>query len=183
MIITKDKVVSIEYTLKDAKGEILDSSESMGPLDYIHGHQNIIPGLEKALEGKKSGDTLSVEVEPAEAYGEYQQDLVLDVPRSQFQIEGEIEEGMQFEAGGSDGSRLVTVVEVATDTIKIDANHPLAGEKLFFDISIGEIRDATEDELKRGSLSSCGCGCGDDCDDGCDCGEDSDGSCGCGCCG
>lgn len=173
MTVTKDKVVSIEYTLKDESGEILDSSTELGPLEYLHGNGNLIVGLEKALEGKKAGDEVSVTVEPAEAYGEYSDELLIKVPKTHFDADTEIEVGMQFEAGAPDGGRIVTVTEINGDEVTIDANHPLAGEKLFFEVKVISVRDATPDELANGLDQ--GCGCGGDC--GCD---DDDGSCGCG---
>ncbi len=183
MIIENGKVVSIEYTLKDSSGEILDSTEGVGPLDYIHGMQNLIPGLEKELTGKSVGDSFSVEVQPKDAYGEYVDDLVMEVPRTNFPSDVNIEVGMQFTADGATGSPTVTVVEINGDKIKIDANHPLAGEKLFFDIKIADIREATEDELKYGLYNlggGCG-GCGGSCD-GCGSGSGCSGcSGGCGC--
>lgn len=185
MIIGKNKVVSIEYTLKDSTGEVVDSSEGHAPLDYIHGAQNIIPGLEKELEGKKAGDKLSVVVEPADGYGEYSKDLVIEVSKEQFPADAEIEEGMQFEADSETGGRLVTVVAVSDKTITIDANHPLAGEKLFFDVTVAAVREATDEEIAKGLFAHSSCGCGDD--DDCDCGDDdcgcSSGGCGSGGCG
>ncbi|HIW36112.1 MAG TPA: peptidylprolyl isomerase [Candidatus Treponema faecavium] len=173
MKIEKNKVVSIEYVLKDADGEILDSSEDMGALEYIHGRGDLIAGLERELEGKAAGEKLSVVVEPADAYGEYNRELVVEVPRSQFDDSVDIEAGMQFEAESAEGSHLVTVVDVKDGVVVVDANHPLAGEKLFFDVEIKDVRDATEEELNRG-LHDEGCGCG-----GHECGE----GCGGGCCG
>ena len=172
----KDKVVSIEYTLTDDQNEVLDSSEGMGPLEYLHGRNNLIPGLEKELEGKKAGDTLKATIAPADAYGEYQDELVVEVERSQFPDDVEITEGMQFEAGGPDGSRVVTVTEVNDAKITVDANHPLAGETLHFDVKVVAVRDATEDEKENGLKGGCGCCCGDDIefDDYCETG-------GCGC--
>ncbi len=186
MIISNDKVVSIEYTLKDAEGEILDSSEGVGPLEYIHGHKNLIPGLERELAGKKSGDSFSVTVEPKDAYGEYSEELLVSVSKEQFPEDVELEVGMQFEAGNQAENRLVTVVEIADNTVTIDANHPLAGETLYFDVKVTDVRDATDDELRQGLMDGCGCG-GHDCgcgDHECDCGdEDEDCGCsgGCGC--
>ena len=159
MIIENGKVVSIEYTLKDSSGETLDTTEGSGPLDYIHGMQNLIPGLEKELAGKSVGDAFSVEVQPKDAYGEYVDDLVMEIPRSNFPPDVEIEPGMQFTADGATGSPTVTVVEINGDKIKIDANHPLAGEKLFFDIKVTDIREATDEKLKYG-LYNLGGGCG-----------------------
>ena len=174
MTIAKDKVVSIEYTLTDDQNEVLDSSEGMGPLEYLHGRNNLIPGLEKELEGKKAGDTLKATIAPADAYGEYQDELVVEVERSQFPDDVEVTEGMQFEAGGPDGSRVVTVTEVNDAKITVDANHPLAGETLHFDVKVVAVRDATEDEKENGLKGGCGCGDDCDCDDDCESG-------GCGC--
>jgi FKBP-type peptidyl-prolyl cis-trans isomerase SlyD len=182
MTISKDSVVTIEYTLTDDQNEVLDSSEGMGPLEYLHGHNNLIPGLEKELEGKKAGDSFKTTVPPAEAYGEFQKELVVEVDRSQFPDDVEITEGMQFEAGGPDGSHVVTVTAVNDKKVTVDANHPLAGETLHFDVKVVSIREATEEEKENGLDQGCGCGCGDDCD--CDCDdEDCDhehGGCGCG---
>lgn len=186
MIISNDKVVSIEYTLKDAEGEILDSSEGVGPLEFIHGHRNLIPGLEKELTGKKAGDSFSATIEPKDAYGEYSKELQVSVSKQQFPSDVEIKVGMQFEAGNEAESRLVTVVNIAEDTVTIDANHPLAGETLYFDVTVKDVRDATNDELLKGLLgpnldSGDSCGCGDEnedegcsggcssCSGGCDC--------------
>lgn len=178
MTIEKNKLVSLNYTLKNVQGEIVDSSEGAEPLDYIHGYGFLITGLEKELEGKKIGDKFSVEIEPAEAYGEKNPELIFDVPRTQFDDGVEIAEGMQFEAAAPEGSRIVTVTKVDGDNITIDANHPLAGEKLFFNVEVVNVRDVTEEEIAQ--LSSGGCGCGDDCGCGSDgCGS---GSCGCGGC-
>ena len=178
MIIEKNKVVTIEYTLKNASDEIIDTSVGGQPLEYLHGYGMLIPGLEKELEGKTEGDELSVVVEPAEAYGERRDDLVFDVDRSSFDEGAKIEVGMQFEAASPYGTQVVTVVKVADDKVTIDANHPLAGEKLFFDVKVVSLREATEQELAP--ASGCGCGCGSSCGDGCDsdgCG--CDGGCGC----
>lgn len=181
MTISKDSVVSIEYTLTDDQNEVLDSSQGTGPLEYLHGHQNLIPGLEKELEGKKAGDNFKATVPPAEAYGEYQDELVVEVDRSQFPDDVDVVEGMQFEAGSPDGSRVVTVTSVEGQKITVDANHPLAGETLHFDVKVVSVRAATEDEKENGLDHGCGCGsggCGDDCE--CDDGSCGSGGCGCG---
>lgn len=177
MTISKDKKVSIKYILKDAEGEIIDSSEDTEPLEYIHGNGHLIPGLEAALEGKSAGEKLSVAVAPEDAYGKREEELVFPVPRSNFDGT-EIEVGMQFEAASSEGSHVVTVVEVDDEQVTVDANHPLAGETLYFDVEIIDVRDATPEELESFNQPSCGCGCGGDEDDDCDCGS---GGCGCGC--
>lgn len=178
MIIGKNKVVAIEYTLKNASDEIIDTSVGAEPLEYLHGYGMLISGLEKELEGKTEGDELSVVIEPAEAYGERREDLIFDVDRSNFEEGSKIEEGMQFEAATPGGRQIVTVVKVSDDKVTIDANHPLAGEKLFFDVKVVNVREATEQELAP--ASGCGCGCGSSCGDGC--GSDGcgcDGGCGC----
>ncbi len=179
MTISKDKVVSIEYSLKNDAGELLDSSEGTGPLEYIQGHNNIIPGLEKALEGKTAGDKISVVVAPADGYGEHHDDLVIEVDKSQFQADGEIEEGMQFEAESENGSHIVVVTKVTDSKVTVDANHPLAGENLHFDVTVADVRDATEQELEEGL--DYGCGCEGDCDsDECGSGGCGTGGCSCG---
>lgn len=149
---TKEKVVSIDYTLTDDKGNVLDSSSGRGPLAYLHGAGNIIPGLESALEGKSPGDSLSVKVSPAEGYGEHDAALVQDVPRSQFPPNVELERGTQFQAQTPQGPRIVTVVNVEDDSVTVDANHPLAGMELNFDVSVVEVRDAQAEELQHGHV-------------------------------
>jgi len=186
MIIELNKVVTIDYTLTDTAGEILDSSEGTEPLSYIHGAGNIIPGLEAALAGKKVGDALKVAVEPKDGYGEYDKSLLFPIPRENFG-ENQIEIGMEFQAETEYGLQILTVVKIEGDEITVDANHPLAGAVLNFDVKIVDIREATEEELEHGHLHfhdhdgcGCGCGCGDDCDedceDGCGC---EDGHCDC----
>jgi FKBP-type peptidyl-prolyl cis-trans isomerase SlyD len=169
MNIAKDKVVSIDYTLKDDKDNFIDSTEGSDPLDYLHGYENIIPGLEKALEGKAEGDRVKVAIAAAEAYGERDDRLTASVPRDHFEGVDELEEGMQFQTETSDGPRLITVTKVEGDTVTIDGNHPLAGMNLNFDVTVTGIREASEEELTHGHVHShahedCdGCGaCGDD---------------------
>ncbi|HIQ39698.1 MAG TPA: peptidylprolyl isomerase [Sulfurivirga caldicuralii] len=149
MQVEKDKVVSIEYTLKDADGHVIDASNGK-PLAYLHGHGQIIPGLEKALEGKTVGDQLTVTVPAAEAYGERVEQLVQQVPRQLFQGIETIEVGMRFEAQSEQGTHSVEVTKVDGDTITVDGNHPLAGKDLTFEVEIVAIRDATPDEIAHG---------------------------------
>lgn len=178
MTITKDSVVSIEYTLTDDDNEVLDASKEMGPLEYLHGNGNLIPGLEKELEGKKAGDTFKATIKPEDAYGVFHKELVVEVERNQFPDDVAIEVGMQFEAGGPNGSQVVTVTEVTDAKVTVDANHPLAGETLHFDVKVVSVRESTEEEKANGLESACGCGCGDD---GCGCGDDDCEEDGCGC--
>lgn len=155
-LIAKDHVATFNYTLTDSTGETLDKSPEGQPLAYLHGHHNIIPGLEKELEGKSAGDALKVTVAPAEAYGEYLAEAVQEVKKEMFQGVDAIEVGMQFQADTSQGMQVVTVKEVNDDVVIIDANHPLAGKELTFDVEIVEVRAATEDELSHGHAHGVG---------------------------
>lgn len=152
MQVQNDHVVSIDYTLKNDAGEVMDSSEQTGPLAYLHGHQNIIPGLEKALDDKAVGDTLSVSIEPADAYGERNEEMIQTVPRSMFQGVDEIEPGMRFQAQTEGGVTVVTIKDVNGDEITLDGNHELAGETLHFDVEIKDVRPASEEEIEHGHV-------------------------------
>jgi FKBP-type peptidyl-prolyl cis-trans isomerase SlyD len=168
MNISKDRVVSIGYTLKSADNQILDSAPDSEPLVYLHGHENIIPGLEKALEGKAVGDTVDVILPAAEAYGERDEALVAEISLDRFEG-AEVEEGMQFEAQTNDGYRVVTVTGISDGKATVDGNHPLAGMELNFNVTIADIREASNEELAHGHVhghhhENCdGCGaCGGD---------------------
>ena len=152
MAITKDKVVSIDYTLTGENGQVLDSSKGKEPLAYLHGANNIIPGLESALEGKAAGDQLNVSIPPERAYGTRDERMVQAVPRTAFQGVADIQPGMQFQAQTQQGARLITVVGVEGDQVTIDANHPLAGATLNFDVKVVDVRDATEQEKSHGHV-------------------------------
>lgn len=177
MIIEKDRVVSIDYTLKDKDGTVIDTSKNSTPLEYMHGRGSLIPGLEKELDGKKAGDAITAVIEPKDAYGEYDESLVIKVPRSQFDPGIEIKEGMQFQASTPGGPAIVTVTSVTADEVTVDANHELAGKTLYFDVNVVSVREATEDELNPpsgGCGGGCsGCGSEGGCSGGCG------GSCGC----
>jgi FKBP-type peptidyl-prolyl cis-trans isomerase SlyD len=153
--IAKDQVVSFHYTLTDEQGTVIDKSEDQ-PLVYLHGASNIIPGLENALVGKVVGDKLTVTVQPADGYGEYQPEMVQDVPRNLFQGVDNIEIGMQFQAQADDGMQVVTVKDVTDEAVIVDGNHPLAGKTLNFDVEIVEIRDASAEELQHGHAHGAG---------------------------
>jgi len=145
-------VVSIDYTLKDDEGDVLDSSEAGAPLVYLHGADNIIPGLEAALTGKSAGEALTVVVSAEDGYGEYDESLVAEVERDRFPGADEIELGDQFQANTPEGPRMVTVIGIDDEAITIDANHPLAGETLHFDVTIVEVRAATKEEIEHGHV-------------------------------
>jgi FKBP-type peptidyl-prolyl cis-trans isomerase SlyD len=168
MNIAKDRVVSISYTVRDDKNVFIDSSDGGDFLDYLHGHENIVPGLERVLEGKKAGDRLTVSLSAAEAYGERDEKLVSQIGMDRF--EGSVETGMQFEAWTSGGYRIVTVTGIEGSSVTIDANHPLAGKNLCFDVTVAAVREAQPEELSHGHTHgshSCGEGHGHGHCDGC----------------
>jgi FKBP-type peptidyl-prolyl cis-trans isomerase SlyD len=150
--IKKDSVVTFNYTLKDDAGTVIDSSEEGHPMAYLHGHGNIVPGLERELEGKNNGDQLSVKVSPADGYGERNKDLIQKVPRRALKGIAKITVGMRLHAQTPQGPQAVTVTNVTGDMVTLDGNHPLAGQNLNFDIGIVEVRDATEEELAHGHV-------------------------------
>jgi FKBP-type peptidyl-prolyl cis-trans isomerase SlyD len=152
MQIAQNSVVAFHYTLTNDAGEVLDSSEGREPLTYLHGAGNIIPGLEKELEGRAAGDKLTATVEPGEGYGEKQEQLVQEVPRDAFQGVESIEPGMQFQAQTQGGPLMVTVTQVEGDTVTVDGNHPLAGQTLNFAVEIASVREASEEEIEHGHV-------------------------------
>lgn len=144
-------VVSMHYTLSNDKGEELDSSSGRDPLKYLHGANNIVPGLEQALVGKAAGDSVQVVVQPDDGYGQVNPQMVQTVPRSAFEGAPEIKAGMQFQAQGPQGQvQLITVTDVSGDDVTVDGNHPLAGQVLHFDVSVEEVRAATDEEVTHG---------------------------------
>ncbi len=153
MQIAANKAVSIDYTLTNDAGEVIDSSAGGAPLVYLHGARNIIAGLEKALEGKQVGDELEVAVEPEEAYGEYSAELVAVLNRSMFEGVEELEVGMQFHASGPDGGmQIVTIRDLEGDDVTVDGNHPLAGQRLNFKVKVVAVREANAEELAHGHI-------------------------------
>jgi FKBP-type peptidyl-prolyl cis-trans isomerase SlyD len=150
--VSADKVVLIHYTLKDDAGEVIDSSDGADPLAYIQGHGNLVPGLEKALEGKEQGSKLAVSIPPEEGYGKHDAKLIQRVPKRQLQGAGALKKGMQFQARTEDGVRLFTVTAVVADMVTLDGNHPLADKTLHFAVEVVEVREATEEELEHGHV-------------------------------
>jgi FKBP-type peptidyl-prolyl cis-trans isomerase SlyD len=150
MQIANETVVSIDYELTDDAGQVVDTSKGRGPLSYLHGVGQIIPGLEAALVGKQQGDQLKVTVPPGQAYGERDENLVQPVPRDAFKGVPEIKPGMRFTASNGQHQRLVTVVGVSDEAVTVDANHPLAGKSLNFDVTVVEVRAATAEEMQHG---------------------------------
>ncbi len=150
MKVEKNKFVSIHYTLKSDKGEVLDTSEGKDPLPYIHGTGQLIPGLEKELEGKETGAELTAVIPPAEAYGEYNKEQVFEVDKEGFQGEEELTVGLQVQLDTGKGQAIGVVTKMEGEKVTLDLNHPLAGATLHFEVKIGEIRDASKEELDHG---------------------------------
>jgi len=142
----------MHYTLTDDQGQQLDSSIGQEPLVFLSGAQNIIDGLDKAIQGKVAGDKLNVEVAPADGYGEVHQELIQKVPHENFQGVDDIQVGMQFMAQTPGGQQPVTVIGVEEDGIMLDGNHPLAGKTLNFDVEIVDVREALAEELEHGHV-------------------------------
>lgn len=150
MQISKGKVVSVDYTLTDDSGRVLDTNKGQGPLLYLHGVGGIVPGLERALEGRSPGDSVKVDVEPHDAYGVRDESQVETLPRSAFKVIDDLAPGMQFHGSDGEHQRLITILSVDKDTVRVDANHPLAGKTLRFDVTILDVRDASPDEIEHG---------------------------------
>lgn len=157
MQISDNNVASINYTLKNDQGEVLDSSEGAAPLDYIHGTGNLIPGLESELAGKSSGDKFSVSLAPESAYGPVIDEMIQTVPREAFAGIEDIQEGMQFQAETAAGPQPVVITRVEGDQVTVDGNHPMAGLTLHFEVEVIEVREATADELEHGHVHGEGC--------------------------
>ncbi|MEX2163141.1 MAG: peptidylprolyl isomerase [Sulfuricaulis sp.] len=149
-------VVSMHYTLTDDRGATLDSSHGNEPFHYLHGHSNIIPGLEKALEGAEAGFKSKVTVSPANGYGEKNPEAIFEAPREHFPAEMKLEVGARVYADGPNGPITLTVVTLTEKGAVLDANHPLAEKTLHFDIEITGVRSATREELEHGHVHGAG---------------------------
>ncbi|MFT4606493.1 MAG: FKBP-type peptidyl-prolyl cis-trans isomerase SlyD [Urechidicola sp.] len=150
LTITDNLVVSITYTLTNDDSTVLDSTEESGPMDYLHGAENIIPGLEDGLEGKKVGDKLKVRVDPEDGYGEVFTELMQVVDIAAFEGVELVEAGMQFESETDEGElEIVTIKSIDGNEVTIDANHPLAGVTLNFDVEVVGVREATTEEIEH----------------------------------
>lgn len=192
MKIENNKVVEFCYEL-EVDGNVVDHTTEEKPLDYIHGTGSLLPKLEEHIQGMEAGDSFDVTLSPADGYGEKDPDRIIDLPKSAFEINGEVREDLLVPGNtipmlNSMGGVIPgLVVEVTAETVKMDLNHPMAGKTLHFTGRIVSVREATEKELTEGLhgeyLHSCGCG-GCHGHDG-DCGGCSDGHCGdgegCGC--
>lgn len=152
MNITKDVVASIDYTLTNDNGEVLDSSSGREPLAYLHGRGNLIPGLESELEDKAIGDKLVAVIPPDRAYGVRTDELLQDFQLDQFQNKDEVQVGVQFQVKYGEDHHIATVTKVENNMVSVDMNHPLADMTLHFDVEVMEVRDATAEELEHGHV-------------------------------
>ena len=176
--IAKDSIVELHFTLKNGAGEVLDSSEGQEPLLYLHGHQQMLPALEAQLNGKKQGDKLDTVIEAKDGYGTREEELLMEVPITEFGESPELTVGMQFVAQGVEGAqdRLATIKALNGDMVTVDMNHPLADVDLHFDVEVFSTREATAEEISHGHAhgpnghhhheeeapqeEGCGSGCG-----------------------
>ena len=149
MIVEKDKAVSFHYTLKNAEGEQMETSREKDPMSYLHGANNIIAGLEKAMEGHAVNDEFSVTVEPEDAYGVRNEKNVQRIPLKRLKGIGKVSVGQVLNLQTNNGQVQVTVLKVGRFNVDVDGNHPLAGNQLTFDVEIMDIRDASEEELEH----------------------------------
>ncbi len=156
MQVAANTVVAFDYVLTAPDGKVIDSNEGAGPLAYIHGQGQIIPGLEAALEGRTTGDAFQVTVPPEKAYGVRDSALVQVVSRDMFESVNELEVGMRFRASLEDGEHVFTIVGLDDKQVTIDGNHPLAGTTLKFDVKVVEVRAATSEELDHGHVHGAG---------------------------
>ena len=152
MQVEKNKVVEIDYTLKDDSGQVLDSSQGSEPLSYIQGIGNLVPGVENALEGKSSGERVEITVPPESGYGVRDDSLLLTIEREKFAEVDDLKEGLRFRMDTPEGPMTFTVVKIDETEVLVDGNHPLAGMTLNFDITVQSVREATTEELEHGHV-------------------------------
>ncbi|MHC9086579.1 FKBP-type peptidyl-prolyl cis-trans isomerase [Luteimonas sp. RIT-PG2_3] len=151
MKIEKDRVVRFHYSVAEAGQEAMETSQGRDPLVILAGHGNIIPGLDKALEGHEAGDTFSVDVTAADAYGERREGLSQRVPKKHFG-EQRLAPGMQVVLNTNFGPRAVTIEKVGVSVVDVDLNHPMAGKDLRFEIEIVDVREASAEEIEHGHV-------------------------------
>lgn len=156
MIVEKDKVVQFKYTLKDSDDQTLEVSDEKVPMAYLHGHDNLLSGLEKEMEGKQEGDEFSVTLTPAEAYGERRPNAEQRVPVKHLQGAKKWKKGMIAAVQTEQGRRQVTLVKVGKFMATVDFNHPFAGKTLTFDVEIVAIREASNEEIAHGHAHGIG---------------------------
>lgn len=156
MQIEKNKVVQFTYKLSDEAGQLLEASEDGQPVAYLHGHNNMLPGLENKLEGRSAGESFEITLAPADAYGERREDSEQRVPVKHLQGAKKWKPGMIATVQTDQGARQVTVVKLGKFMVTVDTNHPFAGKTLNFDINILDVRDATDEEVAHGHAHGVG---------------------------
>lgn len=153
------KYVSMKYRLSLESGELTETSPEDEPVGFLVGANQVIPGLEKGIRGMEPGESARIRVDAADAYGEHRSDLIRDIPRENFPADAELEPGMGFEARGPMGPVLFRIESVVGENVRADFNHPLAGETLYFDVTIEDVREPTPEELTSAEAPSCSSGC------------------------
>lgn len=193
MEIGKNSMVTVTYDLfiDDEKGEMIEQATEQNPLKFLYGAGLMLPKFESGLSGLKVGQDFKISIKSKDAYGEFNEDAIVDLPRQVFYVNGEFDNelikiGNTVPMMNSNGQRLNGIVlELNDESVKMDFNHPLAGEDLFFTGKVVEVSEASEEEINKYlNGGGCGCGSGCGCDSGCDdesCGDDSGCGCGCGC--
>ena len=188
MIIEKNSVVSIDYVLTGDNGETIDSTQHRGPMVYLHGADNILPALEAGLEGKTLKSRVRTKISPKDGYGEYRDEMAQSIPLADFPNADQVKVGTQFELDTPQGPQIATITKIENGEFTLDMNHPLAGETLYFDVKVVDIRAATDEEIAKGHIPTKGCGCGHSHGDhdhkdgeGCGCGNGHKDGEGCGC--
>mgnify|MGYP000492386673 CR=1 FL=1 len=152
MQIAQNTVVSLNYTLKNGEGELLDTSEGRSPLVYLHGVGQLIPGLENELSGKAAGEEMQVVIKPEDGYGSRRDDLLKVVSKDGFQGEEEMQVGMQVQLDTEHGPAIAVITSIEGNDVTLDLNHPLADMTLHFDVKVEDVRAATEDEISHGHV-------------------------------
>jgi FKBP-type peptidyl-prolyl cis-trans isomerase SlyD len=156
MKIVANAVVSIEYVLRDDQGDVIDSSEGDEPLAYIHGHEQIVPGLENALAGRIKGDAVDAVIAPKDGYGDHDDELIIRITRDELPPEMVPEVGMEIGAEDEDGEQMYMITEINGPELTLDGNHPLAGKTLHFAVKIVDVRMASKEELLHGHVHGSG---------------------------
>lgn len=158
MKISKDAAVEIDFVVKGTDGQVYDdTSKHPTSPNFLQGHGQMLPGVEKALEGKAAGEKFTVELAPEDTFGARNEEMMQETTVDQFGPDADVKEGMRFQTQSPQGMVIVTVVKVEGPAVTLDMNHPLAGETLIFDIDVKDVRPATEDELSHGHIHGEGC--------------------------
>ena len=152
MKIAQDTVVFLDYVLNDGDGNLLEKSDSEENFAYLHGYGQLPAKLEEALEGKEAGARVKVNLSPEEGFGDRDENQIISVPRDRFPEDEEIVTGLQVEAETDNGHQVFTIIDIQDGTVTLDGNHPYAGVDLDFDVTVSQVRAATEEELDHGHV-------------------------------